>query len=78
MRARGHGQGGHRLHPPIKREGDDMEAINKMFTPEFRNRLDAIIPFGACRRKWCTWSCEKFVMQLEAQLAERNVTSSWG
>jgi ATP-dependent Clp protease ATP-binding subunit ClpA len=32
-----------------KREGDDVEAINRLFTPEFRNRLDAIIPFGRCR-----------------------------
>jgi ATP-dependent Clp protease ATP-binding subunit ClpA len=35
----------HRLYPS-KREGDDIEAINRLFTPEFRNRLDAIIPFG--------------------------------
>jgi ATP-dependent Clp protease ATP-binding subunit ClpA len=33
-----------------KREGDDEEAINRLFTPEFRNRLDAIISFGRCRR----------------------------
>jgi ATP-dependent Clp protease ATP-binding subunit ClpA len=38
-----------------KREGDDMEAINRLFTPEFRNRLDAIIPFGICRRRSFRW-----------------------
>ncbi len=35
-----------------KRTGDDVEAINKLFAPEFRNRLDAIISFGTCRRTW--------------------------
>ncbi|MTI16396.1 ATP-dependent Clp protease ATP-binding subunit ClpA [Rhodobacteraceae bacterium RKSG542] len=58
----------------ITREGDDMEAINKMFTPEFRNRLDAIIPFGNLDTEVIFKVVEKFVMQLEAQLAERNVT----
>ena len=58
----------------IVREGDDMEAINKMFTPEFRNRLDAIIPFANLDSDVIHRVVEKFVMQLEAQLAERNVT----
>ena len=58
----------------IKREGDDEEAINRLFTPEFRNRLDAIIPFAPCRPRSSTRWCEKFVLQLEAQLAERDVT----
>ncbi|GGA54178.1 ATP-dependent Clp protease ATP-binding subunit ClpA [Nitratireductor aestuarii] len=57
-----------------KREGDDMEAINRLFTPEFRNRLDAIIPFGALPTPVVHQVVQKFVMQLEAQLAERNVT----
>jgi ATP-dependent Clp protease ATP-binding subunit ClpA len=61
-----------------KREGDDMEAINRLFTPEFRNRLDAIIPFGSLPTKVIHMVVEKFVMQLEAQLADRNVTFDLG
>lgn len=57
-----------------KREGDDQEAINRLFTPEFRNRLDAIIPFGALPSEVVRSVVQKFVMQLEAQLADRNVT----
>ena len=57
-----------------KREGDDMEAINRLFTPEFRNRLDAIIPFGSLPVPVIHQVVQKFVMQLEAQLAERRVT----
>ncbi|MCC0044402.1 MAG: ATP-dependent Clp protease ATP-binding subunit ClpA [Brucellaceae bacterium] len=57
-----------------KREGDDMEAINRLFSPEFRNRLDAIIPFGSLPVPVIHQVVQKFVMQLEAQLAERRVT----
>ena len=57
-----------------KREGDDIEAINRMFTPEFRNRLDAIIPFGSLPKPVVHKVVQKFVMQLEAQLSERGVT----
>ena len=57
-----------------RREGDDVEAINRLFTPEFRNRLDAIIPFGALPTPVIHRVVQKFVMQLEAQLAERGVT----
>ncbi|TKT76950.1 ATP-dependent Clp protease ATP-binding subunit ClpA [Aquamicrobium sp. LC103] len=57
-----------------RREGDDMEAINRIFTPEFRNRLDAIIPFGSLPVPVIHQVVQKFVMQLEAQLAERGVT----
>jgi ATP-dependent Clp protease ATP-binding subunit ClpA len=57
-----------------KREGDDVEAINRLFTPEFRNRLDAIIPFGSLPVPVVHKVVEKFVMQLEAQLSERGVT----
>ncbi len=65
--------------PPIgfnqsKREGDDEEAINRLFTPEFRNRLDAVIPFGNLPRDVVRRVVEKFVLQLEAQLQDRNVT----
>jgi ATP-dependent Clp protease ATP-binding subunit ClpA len=57
-----------------KRDTDDMEAINRLFTPEFRNRLDAIIPFGSLPVPVIHQVVQKFVMQLEAQLAERRVT----
>ncbi|MEO1104343.1 MAG: AAA family ATPase, partial [Pseudomonadota bacterium] len=57
-----------------RREGEDMEAINKMFTPEFRNRLDAVVPFSPLPADVVHRVVEKFVMQLEAQLADRNVT----
>jgi ATP-dependent Clp protease ATP-binding subunit ClpA len=55
------------------REGDDMAAIQKLFTPEFRNRLDAVIPFGHLPAEVVRKVVEKFVMQLEAQLAERQI-----
>jgi ATP-dependent Clp protease ATP-binding subunit ClpA len=58
-----------------KREkGDDEEAINRTFSPEFRNRLDAIIPFGSLPPVVVRRVVEKFVLQLEGQLAERGVT----
>jgi ATP-dependent Clp protease ATP-binding subunit ClpA len=57
-----------------KREGDDTEAINRMFTPEFRNRLDAVITFAGLPPEVITKVVEKFVFQLEAQLADRGVT----
>jgi ATP-dependent Clp protease ATP-binding subunit ClpA len=58
-----------------KREsGDDEEAINRMFTPEFRNRLDAIISFAPLPPAIVRQVVEKFVLQLEGQLAERGVT----
>ncbi len=57
-----------------KREGDDIEAINKLFAPEFRNRLDAVIAFGHLSQEVIAKVVEKFVLQLEAQLADRNVT----
>ncbi|MBL8672297.1 MAG: AAA family ATPase, partial [Alphaproteobacteria bacterium] len=56
------------------REGDDEEAIKRMFTPEFRNRLDAIIPFSYLTPEVVAKVVDKFVMQLEAQLADRHVT----
>jgi len=57
-----------------KREGDDQEAINKMFAPEFRNRLDATITFAHLSQEVIAKVVEKFVLQLEAQLGDRNVT----
>jgi len=56
------------------REGEDTEAINRMFTPEFRNRLDAVITFQNLSPEIVARVVDKFVMQLEAQLADRNVT----
>src|SRR6202522_3102431 len=58
-----------------KREGDDLEAINRLFAPEFRNRLDAIVPFGHLPREVIAKVVDKFILQLEAQLADRNVTT---
>ena len=57
-----------------KRTGDDEDAIKRLFTPEFRNRLDATIPFGHLPEDVISRVVEKFVLQLEAQLADRNVT----
>ncbi|MFT9315897.1 MAG: ATP-dependent Clp protease ATP-binding subunit ClpA [Acetobacter orientalis] len=56
------------------RVGEDEEAIKRLFTPEFRNRLDAIIPFANLTPETVGRVVEKFVLQLEAQLADRNVT----
>jgi len=57
-----------------KREGEDTVAIERIFSPEFRNRLDAVISFASLGRKIITKVVEKFVLQLEAQLMDRNVT----
>ena len=57
-----------------KREGEDMEAVNRMFTPEFRNRLDAVISFAPLPADVVTRVVEKFILQLEAQLEDRHVT----
>ncbi|CCM75544.1 ATP-dependent Clp protease ATP-binding subunit ClpA [Rhizobium mesoamericanum] len=57
-----------------KRTGEDEEALTRLFTPEFRNRLDAIIPFAALPTEVIHKVVQKFIMQLEAQLSERNVT----
>src|SRR6202789_3741884 len=57
-----------------KREGDDTEAIDRLFAPEFRNRLDAIVPFGRLPESVIARVVDKFILQLEAQLSDRNVT----
>src|SRR6266498_2678051 len=57
-----------------KREGDDLEAINRLFAPEFRNRLDAMITFAHLTPEVIAKVVEKFVLQLEAQLGDRDVT----
>lgn len=55
------------------REGDDQEAIQRMFTPEFRNRLDSVIPFANLPTEVVAQVVDKFVMQLETQLGDRDV-----
>jgi len=57
-----------------KREGEDEEAINRLFTPEFRNRLDATIAFNSLSRDVIHKVVQKFVLELEAQLEDRNIT----
>jgi ATP-dependent Clp protease ATP-binding subunit ClpA len=57
----------------MSREGEDEDAINKMFTPEFRNRLDAIIGFSALSTEVIQRVVDKFVIELEGQLADRGV-----
>ena len=57
----------------ITREGEDEEAIKKMFTPEFRNRLDAIVPFDYLPPAVIMRVIDKFVLGLEMQLADRDV-----
>ncbi|MFT5160264.1 MAG: ATP-dependent Clp protease ATP-binding subunit ClpA, partial [Paracoccaceae bacterium] len=56
-----------------RREGEDTAAIEKTFTPEFRNRLDAVISFGTLSKDVILQVVDKFVLQLEAQLMDRNV-----
>jgi ATP-dependent Clp protease ATP-binding subunit ClpA len=56
------------------RTGEDTEAIERMFSPEFRNRLDATITFANLAPETVSKVVDKFVMQLEAQLADRQVT----
>jgi len=55
------------------RDSDDNEAITRMFTPEFRNRLDAVIAFGHLPPEIVRKVVEKFILQLEAQLSERQI-----
>ncbi|WP_374444887.1 ATP-dependent Clp protease ATP-binding subunit ClpA [Stella sp.] len=55
------------------REGDDEEAIKRLFTPEFRNRLDAIIGFQHLTPEIIAQVVDKFVAQLEGQLGDRQV-----
>ena len=57
-----------------RREGEDTAAIERAFTPEFRNRLDAVISFGPLPKFVILKVVEKFVLQLEAQLMDRHVS----
>jgi ATP-dependent Clp protease ATP-binding subunit ClpA len=60
-----------------KQAGDEMESIKRMFTPEFRNRLDAIISFRALDHGIIMRVVEKFLMQLDEQLAEKKVEANF-
>ena len=57
-----------------RREGEDTAAIERAFTPEFRNRLDAVISFAPLPKFVILKVVEKFVLQLEAQLMDRHVS----
>ncbi|MEY4983352.1 MAG: hypothetical protein RIR62_1618, partial [Pseudomonadota bacterium] len=56
-----------------RRTGEDTAAIERIFTPEFRNRLDAVISFAPLGKEIILQVVEKFVLQLEAQLMDRGV-----
>ena len=56
------------------KDDEQEEALKRLFTPEFRNRLDSVIQFGGLTPEIIERVVEKFVLQLEAQLADRNVT----
>ena len=56
-----------------KEAGDEMADIKRMFTPEFRNRIDSIISFGALNEEIILRVVDKFLMQLEEQLHEKKV-----
>ncbi|MCH8766890.1 ATP-dependent Clp protease ATP-binding subunit ClpA [Neisseria gonorrhoeae] len=61
-----------------KRErGDEMQAINKLFTPEFRNRLDAIIPFAPLSEPIIVKVVDKFLLQLEHRLLDKKVEAEF-
>jgi len=60
-----------------KRVGDDLAEIKKTFTPEFRNRIDAIVSFSALDESIILRVVDKFLMQLEAQLQEKRVEATF-
>jgi ATP-dependent Clp protease ATP-binding subunit ClpA len=59
-----------------KVQGEEEAALKRLFTPEFRNRLDAVVAFKPLTPEIIRMVVQKFVMQMEAQLADRNVTIS--
>ena len=61
----------------VSKEDASEEAVKKMFSPEFRNRLDAIVPFGYLNKSTVARVVDKFILQLEMQLAEQNVDISF-
>jgi len=56
-----------------RKEGEDEEAIKRLFTPEFRNRLDAVIQFAGLKPEIVALVVDKFILELENQLADRSV-----
>jgi ATP-dependent Clp protease ATP-binding subunit ClpA len=58
---------------PQSRKGEDAEAIKRIFSPEFRNRLDAVIPFSPLDEKTIKIVVDKFILELETQLSEKHV-----
>ena len=63
--------------PVARRQGDELQDIKRMFTPEFRNRLDATISFAALTHEVILRVVDKFLMQLEDQLHEKKVEASF-
>ncbi|MEP6344328.1 MAG: AAA family ATPase, partial [Parasphingorhabdus sp.] len=57
----------------MSKEDAGEEAVKKMFTPEFRNRLDAVVPFAYLPTEVVARVVEKFILELEMQLADQNV-----
>jgi ATP-dependent Clp protease ATP-binding subunit ClpA len=62
---------------PNRQAGDEMAEIKRLFTPEFRNRLDAVISFAALDHEIILRVVDKFLMQLEVQLVEKKVEISF-
>src|SRR3982751_6073912 len=62
---------------PSAHQGDELQDIKRMFTPEFRNRLAAIVSFGALTPEIITRVVDKFLMQLDEQLAEKKVEANF-
>jgi len=58
---------------PQSKDGESAEAIKRIFSPEFRNRLDAVIPFAQLDRETIKIVVDKFILELETQLSEKNV-----
>lgn len=58
--------------------GDEMKEIKRVFSPEFRNRLDAIVPFAPLSKEMILRIVDKFLMELESQLLEKNVKITFG
>ncbi len=59
-----------------KVQGEEEAALKRLFTPEFRNRLDAVVAFKPLTPEIIRMVVQKFVLQMEVQLADRNVTIS--
>jgi len=58
------------------REGEDKDAMNKLFSPEFRNRIDSVVPFHNLTHDTICEIVDKFIAKLEVQLSEKNISIS--